>query len=310
MGVIGLELRQRRGVAGFDFSTGTLPPGASFARASLATRWSSAGVLASEAADVARFDYHPLTLAPRGLLIEAAQTNALLRSGELAVSPWSAPGATLTGGQPAPDGGTGATLANDGGASFGQLTQSIAATSGTICLSAYVRKDAVGKASRFMVLRLGTNIDLGLDTATGEVVDIRGTAAGVGIEDCGAWWRPWIATSTSVSGTVLYPAWGAGAMVLASSGAAVTGSVTLFGVQLEARSTPSSYVPSGAAAGTRAADVLTLNWAMHGVPDGSVTVRYGFDDGSTQDVVMSVAGGVAVVPDTLNRRRILSVRLA
>lgn len=185
-----LALRQRRGFTGFDFSGGVLPPGASLTRASAATRWSAAGLLVSEAAHAARFDHHPVTRAPRGILIEGAQTNALLRSGELGSTPWSAPGATLTGGQASPDGGTTATLVNDAGASFSQVTQSIAATSGTVCLSAYVRKDAVGKASRYLVLRLGSTIDLGLDTATGEAADIRNVAAGFGVEDCGLWWRP------------------------------------------------------------------------------------------------------------------------
>lgn len=305
-----LALRQRRGFAGFDFSGGALPPGASLARASAAARWSAAGILASEAANVARFDHHPVTHAPRGILIETAQSNALLRSGELGSAPWSAPGATLTGGQASPDGGAAATLASDGGASFSQLTQSVAATSGTVCLSAYVRKDAMGKASRYVVLRLGGTVDLGLDTATGEVADIRNVAAGFGVEDCGLWWRPWIATAASVSTATLYPALGAGPMVLASTSATATGSATFFGVQLEAGPSPSSYIASGAAAGTRAADVLTLNWRMHGIPDGNVIARYLFDDGSTQDVATNVAGGLATVPGNLNRRRILSARIA
>lgn len=120
----------------------------------------------------------------------------------------------------------------------------------------------------------------------------------------------WIATAASVSAATLYPALGAGAMTLANTSAAVTGNAVLFGVQLEAGSMPSSYVASGAAAGARVADVLMLNWGMHGVPDGGVTLRYLFDDGSTQDVAAAVTGGVVTVPGNLNRRRILSVRIA
>lgn len=313
MGALGiglsLALRQRAGVRGFDFTGGALPPGASLTRALAATRWTAGGGMESVGADVPRFDHHPVTLVPRGILIEGAQTNVLLRSGELGSAPWTAPGASLTGGQASPDGGSGATLASDGGASFGQVAQTIAATGGTMCLSAHVRKDAVGRASRFVVLRLGSNIDLGLDTATGDVADLRGVGTSHGVEDCGAWWRAWIATTASISTATIYPAWGAGPLLTSSLNAAATGSATLFGLQLEARASPSSYVPSGAVAGSRAADVLTLNWAMLGVGDGARTVRYGFDDGSAQDVTTMIAGGVAVVPTDLSRRRIVSARV-
>ena len=313
MGALGiglsLALRQRRGVAGFDFSGGALPPGASLARASAATCWSAAGLLVSVPANAARFDHDPVTRKPRGLLIEGAQTNALLRSGELGSAPWSAVGATLTGGQASPDGGAAAMQVSDGGGSFGQITQGIAATGGAVCLSAYVRKDSVGKASRFVMLRMGGTIDLGLDTATGEVADIRNLASACGVEDCGAWWRPWIATATSVNAATLYPALGAGEMTLGSMSPTTTGSTVLFGVQLEAGLRPSSYVASGAAPGARAADALTLDWGMHGVADGGVIVRYRFDDGSTQDVATEVAGGMAAVPG-LDRRRILGARIA
>lgn len=63
------------GAAAFDLAGGVLPAGATLARASPGTRFNASGGLVSEAADVARFDYDPATLAPRGLLIEPAATN-------------------------------------------------------------------------------------------------------------------------------------------------------------------------------------------------------------------------------------------
>lgn len=314
MGAIGigpsLALRQCGRVRGFDFSTGVLPPGAVLTRASPGSRWTAQGMLASEAADVARFDHHPVTGAPRGLLIEGAQTNMLARSGALGSVPWAAASAVLTEGQASPDGGIAATVMNDAaGAAYGQVSQPFAATSGAVCLSAYLRKDAIGKATRFALLRFGGNIDLGVDTASGEVADVRGNATGHGVEDCGAWWRVWIATGTSVNSVTLHPACGAGAMVTGSYSAAVTGAATFWGVQVEARATPSSYVASGASAGARAADVLTLNWGMHGIADGAATIRFTFDDLSSQDVATTIAGGVTVVSTTLARPRLLSARI-
>jgi hypothetical protein len=301
-----LALRQRAGGAVFRFA-GTLPPGATLARAGPATRHDAAGLLVTEAANVARWDHFPATGAPRGLLIEDARTNALSRSSEFAVAPWTAGGATVTAGLTGPDGAASAATLSDATGSWASLAQSFAATSGAVCLSLFVRKDAVGKAVRFAVVRLGGG-DLCVDTATGEVA-VAGSGASAGCADHGGWWRIWMATSAGAASVTLFPACGAGATLgsAAYSGAA-QGAIGVFGAQLEAGGMPSSWIATAAGAVTRAADVLTLAWGSLGVPDGAATIRYGFDDGSGQDVTSVVSGGVATVPTDLNRRHLLSAR--
>lgn len=69
----------------YDMRTrATLPNTMTFTRASSATRFTPAGAIETVASDVPRFDYHPTTGAPRGLLIEEARTNLFLNSATLA----------------------------------------------------------------------------------------------------------------------------------------------------------------------------------------------------------------------------------
>jgi hypothetical protein len=64
-----------------DFLTEpVLSSAVTFSRASTATRVGQDGLIQTAAVDAPRFDFDPVTLAPRGLLIEEARTNLLLNS--------------------------------------------------------------------------------------------------------------------------------------------------------------------------------------------------------------------------------------
>jgi hypothetical protein len=63
-----------------NFLSGTLDSRITFTRGSTATFVGSNGLIQSAAINAPRFDYDPVTLAPRGLLIEEARTNLLLNS--------------------------------------------------------------------------------------------------------------------------------------------------------------------------------------------------------------------------------------
>jgi hypothetical protein len=64
-----------------DFSTGTLPEGITFTRASTATYIGSDGLIKTASVDEPRFDYNPANSMLRGILVEGARTNYLLNSG-------------------------------------------------------------------------------------------------------------------------------------------------------------------------------------------------------------------------------------
>ena len=62
---------------------GVLDPRIAFTRASTGTYFDSAGVMQTAAINAPRWDYDPVTLAPRGLLLEDQRTNLLLNSATL-----------------------------------------------------------------------------------------------------------------------------------------------------------------------------------------------------------------------------------
>lgn len=63
-----------------DFRAGAMPAGLTFTRASTAWAYNSSGVLTSFATNAPRLDHDPVTLQPKGLLIEEARTNLFLNS--------------------------------------------------------------------------------------------------------------------------------------------------------------------------------------------------------------------------------------
>jgi hypothetical protein len=72
-----------------DFLTpGTLDPRLTFARASTATYFDSAGVMQTAAVNAPRWDYDPATLALRGLLLEDQRTNLAFQSADLSHASW------------------------------------------------------------------------------------------------------------------------------------------------------------------------------------------------------------------------------
>jgi len=66
-----------------DFTSGTLDSKVTFARSSTATYYNSSGLVATAASGAPRFDYDPVALTPRGLLMEEQRTNLVLQSGNL-----------------------------------------------------------------------------------------------------------------------------------------------------------------------------------------------------------------------------------
>lgn len=78
----------------FNFLSGELDSRITFTRASTGTYVNSSGVLTSAAIDTPRFDYDPVTLEAKGLLIEEQRTNSIRNNtmqGAVAGTPGTAP---------------------------------------------------------------------------------------------------------------------------------------------------------------------------------------------------------------------------
>ncbi len=289
----GLAVQRARAAARFDFMAGVLPAGATLTRASVGSCFAANGALTTIAANGARFDHDPRTLGFKGLLIEPAATNLIYPAIDFTTVWFTEHGATLTPNQViAPDGSlTGSALflpSTTAAGAFRTLARFSPGISGQRTVSVWL-KGAIG----------GERVQL-LNTPEGTAY-LRTNPDPLVLSN--QWQR------YALSGTQNDPNTYVILGVDNRSGLLSTADQTIhvWGAQAELAASASSFIATTGAAVTRAADALTLNWASKGIADGGHVLRYRFDDGSTQDVMATVAGGTATVPTALNRAWIRSV---
>lgn len=243
-----------------DFST-ALPSGVTFSRGSSATYYDSAGVLQTASSNVARIDYNPATLVSRGLLIEEARTNLMLRSDAFDNASWSKGAATITANNTtAPDGTSGADKITTSAGAAGNATQTSASStadihtcsifvkagSGVTWVCLYVQSNSVNRRTWFNI-SAGTK---GTETAS------TGT-----ITDCGnGWYR---ITCTSAANIVATEGQCRIDMVDANgsqtfAGAAGTEFVYIWGGQLELGAFATSYIATAGSTVARSADSASM----------------------------------------------------
>jgi hypothetical protein len=75
-------------IVDFDFMTGVLDPRLTVSRSSAAWNFNSSGNLVQAANNTARFDHDPVTLEPRGYLLEPTRINAALYSRDFTNAAW------------------------------------------------------------------------------------------------------------------------------------------------------------------------------------------------------------------------------
>ena len=237
-----------------NFLSGALDPRITFTRAGVATYYNSAGVLSTAATNVARFDYNPATLAPRGLLLEEQRTNICLQSQTFNTT-WALIGIGATRAADvavAPDGTTTADQFTAGSAvaEAGLRQTGILYTAASYAVSCYMKSAGTG----FGRIRNHSSGAIGYFNLSTGAASVVGSGT-VSAEPVGNGWYRCSLVSTCVSTNIL----DIGASAAAGSTATAGGeSIYIWGAQVELGAFPTSYIVTTTAAVTRAIDSASM----------------------------------------------------
>lgn len=238
----------------------SIPSGLTFTRASTATYFDSAGVMQTAATNAPRFDYDPVALTPKGLLIEEQRTNLLTYSASIGGTNWILNNASAS---------LGAANGLDGTATASKITETaVLAAHDTRQLATTTAESATytvfakaGERSRLLIREsTSTSAAAAFDLVSGTVLGSESGGTGA-ITNCGDGWYRCTMTHTATAGSRAYAAF-----ILPDSGTSyadapylgVAGSgLYLWGAQLEQASFATSYIKTEAAAVTRGADDLS-----------------------------------------------------
>lgn len=256
----------------------------SFSRATVGMRINSIGNMVSMGVDVPRFDYDPVTLALRGLLIEESRTNLVLYSEELSnagASPlaWTVSNLTAAANNATDPTGalTGDKFTENAAAATHQISQSVAISAGGVyAISLFVKRAAGTRHLRLDALDSGSNgFRANFDLDSGTVSSTTGVGSGtilssaiqayIGTFSTG-WYRLSVVgtvdpASTALTFSAKFQQTAGGVVNYTGDGASA---LYLWGAQCEACGTngaaaASSYIKTTTDAAARAADVFSVD---------------------------------------------------
>lgn len=259
-----------------NFLSGSLDSRIFFTRASTGTYFNSAGVLQTAAINAPRFDYNPSTLAAQGLLIEEARTNSLTYSEDYTQAAWIKVSSSITADAiVAPNG----TLTGDKLVEDTANTQHNVRQLATVADNTIVTATVYAKAAERSFIRLSIIAKSG--SFPGQYFNISNGTLGIAvaspiaasITSVGNGWYRCSVTADVVTGGVApgVQIWIASANGVVSYTGDGTSGLYIWGAQLETGAFPTSYIPTTAAAATRAAD---------GVFIGTLTPWYNQSEGT------------------------------
>jgi hypothetical protein len=235
-----------------------------FTRASSGTFVDSDGVLQTAVTDAPRFDHNPTTGESLGLLVEEQRTNLLLQSNQFDTTWTNSNSSETASAGTAPDGTNTAWELKDTLDTISTahgLTQTISFTTGVAYTFTCWMKAGTLTQGGFVLpsAAFTTAINCRVNLVTGAVLSSSAALATSTTLYANGWIRV-TATATATataSGTVsLRPMDGAASYIGTGSG-----TILIWGAQLEAGAFPTSYIPTTTATVTRSADVASITGA-------------------------------------------------
>jgi hypothetical protein len=250
-----------------DFLQPFLDSRVTFTRGTTATFVGSNGFIQTAAINAPRFDYDPVTLAAKGLLIEEQRTNLLLQSQTLDNASWSKSNGTIAADAIAsPDGTTNADafIENTAPSAFHFMAQSIAKAASNIqyAVSFYVKDK--GRQVAFSFNSGASGVAGRVNPATGTITAAIGTfgtgwtAGSLTMTNAGnGWYRVVIVATSDILLTATFQLSLHNGTTNVYTGDGVSGAY-IWGAQMEAAAFATSYIPTVASQVTRSADVATM----------------------------------------------------
>lgn len=265
------------------------------------------GSTASANTSTARFEYDPITLASRGVLIEGSATNLLQRSNAFNTSPWATNGYTHTTGSTSPHSTESSQrMTVTGSGTLGNL-QTTTVTATSLTFSVWWKNGnwtgSTGSSPREIAIRNNTTATnllrfrIDTPTTTPTAGYITGTS-GVSFQNYGNGWYRIVATVTSgiTSGNAI------GIYIGGLLGSFVGSGeyADWYGAQLESGSGASSYIPTGSSQVTRASETAYIPLTNFGFSTaaGTFLVHYR----PMQANIGSGETGTAIATDYANGR--------
>lgn len=285
-------------------SSRQVAPSVSFSRASTATYFGADGLLKTAAENEPRFDFDPITLTCKGLLIEEARTNYFLQSSDVDTNNGWTRGSNLTrvGKTTAPDGSMSATVYSTASTLNAYVSQTVALQAGkTYTVSVWARLVSGSAPSSGALIACDYDADGSGTVTAGE----RSTLGWTGLDGT---WRRFSLTFVNVgavsAGQFFCTDFGNGAQV------------AIWGAQIEIGNFVTSFIPTLASSASRILDLCTIGGgnfsSWYRAAEGSfvlerISARYltaaAYDpiivsDGTSSNAInMRVVGGASQICD-------------
>ena len=296
----------------------TLDSRITFTRASTGTFVGSDGLIKTATTNEPRFDHNPTTGESLGLLVEEARTNQVLQSNQFDTT-WTNSNTSETAAAGiAPDGTNTAWELKDTADAVStahSLVQAQSWTAGvTYTVSCWMKPGTLNEgAILFPGAAFTTAINCRFNLTTGALINASAGVTASSVAFPNGWFRI-IATATATTTAAvgnLNIRMANGAISYIGTG---TGTILIWGAQVEAGAFATSYIPTTSATVTRAADVASITGSnfssFYNQTEGTVFADVNIPTGAIGVVWDIGAGGIFGTTEFLNKNAATTIALA